>query len=33
MIQLEHCKGETLRDYLDKKDYQVKRKDIFVLFK
>jgi hypothetical protein len=33
MIQMEHCKGETLRDFLDNKNYEVNRKDIFNIFK
>ena len=32
MIQMEHCQGDTLREYLDTKDYQVKRKIVFRLF-
>jgi hypothetical protein len=30
---MEHCKGETLRDYLDNKNYKVDRKEICDIFK
>jgi translation initiation factor 2-alpha kinase 4 len=33
MIQMEHCTGNTLREFLDKKDYKVNRKLIFHYFK
>lgn len=33
MIQMEFCKGDTLRAILDSKDYYVNRKRVFLLFK
>lgn len=33
MIQMEHCIGNTLREFLDSKDYKVNRKMIFHFFK
>lgn len=32
MIQMEHCQGDTLREYLDMKEYQAHRKIVFHLF-
>ena len=29
MIQMEHCTGATLREFLDRKDYKVNRYMIF----
>lgn len=33
MIQMEHCLGNTLREFLDNKDYKVCRKMTFYFFK
>jgi len=33
MIQMEHCTGETLREFLDRKDYKVNRKMVNHYFK
>lgn len=33
MIQMEHCNGDTLREFLDTKDYTVNRKINYHYFK